>query len=238
MKVIPPFIEVSTVKILLIEDDLEVCRYVSKGLKESGHTVDVANDGSTGLAFALELPFDVIVLDRMLPKLSGMEVLSQLRAHDISTPVLVLSAMGDVDDRVEGLMEGADDYLVKPYAFSELLARLTVLSRRATGVQPQARISVGPYDLDLTTQKLHHENGRMCELQPQETRLLEILMKNAGRVITRTMLLEYVWDIHFLPQSNVVDTQICRLRTKIAEASEASHSPIETVRGRGYRFHC
>lgn len=222
-------------KILLVEDDLSMSRYVSKGLKESGHSVDVAHDGESGLELAQDVSYDVIVIDRMLPKMQGLEVIGRLRRREIHTPVLILSALGEVDDRVEGLLEGGDDYLVKPYAFSELLARLTVLARRSTCL-PQAKVVGGPYSLDVMAQRIHHDNGRSTELQPQEARLLEILMKNAGRVVTRTMLLEYVWDIHFLPQSNVVDTQICRLRAKLAELADIPSSPIETARGRGYRF--
>jgi len=224
------------VNILLVEDDLEACRYIAKGLEESGHSVDVANDGESGLALALSVSYDVIILDRMLPKLDGMELLRLLREQKLPTPVLILSALGDVDDRVEGLQKGGDDYLVKPYAFSELLARLMALSRRTRALLEKRDLQVGAYRLDRQSQKLVHANGRSVDLQPQEVKLLEILMTNAGRVVTRSMLLEHVWDLHFSPQSNVVDTQVCRLRNRISGLHESAKSSIETVRGSGYRF--
>ncbi len=219
--------------ILLIEDDQEVARYLVKGLGESGHMVEHSPDGEEGLHQALGARFDVIILDRMLPKRDGMKLLKMLRTDGNETPVLLLSALGEVDDRVDGLRAGADDYLVKPFAFAELLARVESLTRRRGAAESSPVLIVEDLEMDLWERRVTRA-GQEIQLLPREMKLLEILMRNAGRVLTRTMLLEKVWDIHFDPQSNVVDTQICRLRIKI----DKDHpSPLlRTVRGGGYRL--
>jgi two-component system, OmpR family, response regulator len=218
-------------KILIVEDDLEAAAYLSKAFRETGIVVDHASDGESGLFMASENTYDVLVVDRMLPRRDGISLISELRSRRIETPVLILSALGQVDDRVEGLRAGGDDYLPKPYAFSELLARVEVLGRRKGAPDKDMVYRVGDLELD----RLAHEvkrNGKEILLQPREFRLLEYLMKNAGQVVTRTMLLENVWDYHFDPQTNVIDVHVSRLRSKIE--LDQDRPLLKTVRGAGY----
>ncbi len=219
--------------ILLIEDDRNAATYLVKGLTESGHVVDHAADGEDGLHMALTGEYDILVVDRMLPKRDGLSVIRMLRADSNNTPVLVLSALGEVDDRVEGLRVGGDDYLVKPYAFVELLARLDALVRRGVDTDSPTLLSVADLELDLVKHKVVRA-GRIIRLQPRELRLLEFFMRHAGQVITRTMLLEQVWDFQFDPQTNVIDTQISRLRAKIDK--DFDRPLLHTIRGVGYRL--
>jgi two-component system OmpR family response regulator len=219
-------------RILLIEDDKEAAAYLVKALRESGHAVDHAADGVTGYDLAHEGGYDVLVVDRMLPKMDGLTLISGLRAQNNTTPALILSALGQVDDRVKGLRAGGDDYLAKPYAFSELLARVEALARRRPkGAPEETVIHVGDLALDRLSHKVTRA-GEEIVLQPREYRLLEYLMQNAGKVVTRTMLLEHVWDYHFDPQTNVIDVHVSRLRAKIDRDFEAPL--IQTVRGAGY----
>ncbi|MEL6504173.1 MAG: response regulator transcription factor [Pseudomonadota bacterium] len=220
-------------RILLVEDDELLASQLGEALKSSGHELDWCADGEAGLAAARTAQHDVMVVDRMLPKLDGLAMLSQLREESINTPALILSALGQVDDRVTGLRAGGDDYLAKPYAFSELLARLEVLARRSDNAAPQTSIQVG----DLTLDRIGHNARRAgveISLQPREYRLLEYLMRNEDRLVTRTMLLEHVWDLHFDPQTNVIDVHMSRLRAKVDK--EFDHPLIHTVRGKGYRL--
>jgi len=222
-------------KILLVEDDGETASYVARGLAEQGHVVDRADDGREGLFLASEASFDLVILDRMLPGLDGLSVLRALRAAGVDTPVLILSALGTVDDRIEGLEGGSDDYLVKPFAFSELSARVNALLRRAEGKSASidTRLAVGDLEVDLLGRTVRRA-GRAIELKPREYSLLEYFARNAGRVVTRTMLLEHVWNYHFDPGTNVVDVHVSRLRRKIEDGFE---QPIlHTVRGAGYRL--
>jgi two-component system OmpR family response regulator len=219
-------------RVLLIEDDLDVAGYLAKGLGEHGHTVDQANDGKNGLFLATTEQYDVMVIDRMLPELDGLAIVRAVRANDNAAPVLILSTLGEVDDRVEGLRAGADDYLTKPFAFSELLARLEALSRRATAaVDNDPVLRVADLELDLLA-RVAKRAGRVIELQPREFRLLEYLMRHAGQVVTRTMLLERVWEYHFDPQTNVIDVHVSRLRGKIDKGFDKAL--LHTVRGAGY----
>jgi two-component system OmpR family response regulator len=218
-------------RILVVEDDLEAQRYLVQGLKESGHVVDDAADGESGLGLALSRAYDVAIIDRMLPKLDGLKVVAEMREHSNSTPVLFLSALSEVDDRVKGLKAGGDDYLTKPYAFVELLARIDALMRRRSPVGVKTRLDVGDLELDLLT-RAAKRSGTDIELQPREFRLLEYLMRHANQVVTRTMLLESVWEYHFDPQTNVIDVHISRLRAKIDKGFEAPL--LHTVRGAGY----
>ncbi|HZU88468.1 MAG TPA: winged helix-turn-helix domain-containing protein [Stellaceae bacterium] len=218
-------------KILVVEDDRETASYLVKGLSESGYTVDRAEDGRDGLYLASSGGYDAIVLDRMLPGMDGLAMLGALRAAEIRTPALILSALGRVDDRVKGLRAGGDDYLVKPFAFSELLARLEALLRRGRAVPTTTRLRVGDLELDLLARAVKRRD-KPIELLPREFRLLEYLMRNAGHVVTRTMLLEHVWDYHFDPQTNVIDVHISRLRQKIDKSFD--RPLLHTVRGAGY----
>jgi two-component system OmpR family response regulator len=218
-------------KLLVVEDDRETAAYLAKGLGESGYTVDCAADGREGLFLASSGSYDAIVVDRMLPGLDGLSLLGALRAAEIRTPALILSALGSVDDRVKGLRAGGDDYLVKPFAFSELLARIEALLRRGAAVAATTRLAVGDLELDLLTRTVRR-SGKPIELLPREFSLLEYLMRNAGHVVTRTMLLEHVWDYHFDPQTNVVDVHVSRLRQKIDKSFE--YPLLHTVRGAGY----
>ncbi|MGA1856372.1 response regulator transcription factor [Azospirillum sp. 11R-A] len=218
-------------KILVIEDDRQAASYLAKGLKEAGHVVDVANDGKEGLFLAGAEHYDVMIVDRMLPGRDGLSLVQVLRAAGNDTPVLFLSALGSVDDRVKGLKAGGDDYLTKPFAFSELLARIEVLVRRRGAAQPQTRLSVGDLELDLLSRSVKRA-GKAIDLLPREFSLLEYLMRNAGSVVTRTMMLENVWDYHFDPQTNVIDVHIARLRQKIDK--DFPTPLIHTVRGAGY----
>jgi two-component system OmpR family response regulator len=218
-------------KILVVEDDREAASWLHKGLTEEGHVVDVAHDGNDGLALAREKSHDVIIMDRMLPGMDGLEVIKSLRSEAILTPVLILSALGEVDDKVIGLRAGGDDYLAKPYAFTELLARVETLRRRQ-GREPQAtKLKVGDLEIDLLA-RTAHRGGEQILLQPREFKLLEYLMRNAGSVVTRTMLLENVWNYHFDPQTNVIDVHISRLRGKIDK--DFDEPLLHTVRGAGY----
>lgn len=218
-------------KILIIEDDREAADYLEKALSEAGHTAHVARDGEAGFTLADSGDYDVMVVDRMLPRRDGLSVIAGLRSRGNTTPVLILSALGEVDDRVTGLRAGGDDYLTKPYAFSELLARIEVLNRRATSKEVETVYRVGDLELDRLSHTVKRA-GREITLQPREFRLLEYLMRHAGQVVTRTMLLENVWDYHFDPQTNVIDVHVSRLRSKIEKGFD---SPIlHTVRGAGY----
>jgi two-component system OmpR family response regulator len=220
-------------RILIVEDDREAAAYLSKAFREAGHTTDCSHDGLDGYAMAREGNYDVLVVDRMLPKLDGLSLIRSLREQKVDTPVLILSALGQVDDRVKGLRAGGDDYLPKPYAFSELLARLEVLDRRpsaSTGGEPTT-YRVDDLELDRLSHRVMRA-GKEIVLQAREFRLLEFLMKHAGQVVTRTMLLEHVWDYHFDPQTNVIDVHVSRLRSKIDKGFE--RPLIHTVRGAGY----
>jgi two-component system OmpR family response regulator len=222
-------------RVLLIEDDPHTAAFIGKGLREDGHTVDHAGDGKQGLFLATTETFDAIVLDRMLPALDGLVLLQTLRGAGNRTPLLLLTALGEVDHRVEGLRAGADDYLVKPFAYSELSARLDSIVRRnrEDAQREPTRLMVGDLELDLLARDARRA-GKRIELQPREFRLLEYLMRQAGRVVTRTMLLEAVWDYHFDPQTNVIDVHISRLRQKIDHGFE--RPLLHTVRGAGYRL--
>jgi Response regulators consisting of a CheY-like receiver domain and a winged-helix DNA-binding domain len=218
-------------KVLVIEDDQQAASYLQKGLKEAGHVVDLAYDGKDGLFLAGSEHYDVMVVDRMLPGRDGLSLVEILRATGNDTPVLFLSALGSVDDRVKGLKAGGDDYLTKPFAFSELLARIEVLVRRRSAAQPQTKLAVADLELDLLSRTVKR-SGKVIDLLPREFALLEYLMRNAGSVVTRTMMLENVWDYHFDPQTNVIDVHIARLRQKIDKDFPAPL--IHTVRGAGY----
>jgi two-component system OmpR family response regulator len=218
-------------RILLVEDDAETAAYVRRGLEEAGHVVDVAGDGQEGLFLATGGAHDVLVVDRMLPKLDGLGLVRALRAAGVETPVLFLTARAGVGDRIEGLEAGGDDYLVKPFAFGELLARLNALARRPPLRQEPTTLEVGDLRMDLL-QRTVTRAGRRIELQPREFRLLEYLMRRAGQVVTRTMLLEGVWDFHFDPKTTVVETHISRLRAKVDRGFDPPLS--HTVRGAGY----
>lgn len=221
-------------RILLIEDDRAAAEYLVRGLTECGHVVDHAANGDDGLHLALSGHYDVIVADRMLPQRDGLSIVRMLRADRNTTPVLVLSALGEVDDRVAGLQAGGDDYLSKPYAFHELLARLEALTRRQSRLaSAEPQLQLADLVLDLRKQTVQRA-GKPIRLQPREFRLLEYLLRHQGQVVTRTMLLEQVWDFHFDPQTNVIDVQISRLRGKI---DKDFHPPLlHTVRGTGYKL--
>ena len=220
-------------RVLLIEDDKELSDYVAKGLREQGHTVEASYDGKDGLFLATTEKFDLLVVDRMLPKLDGLTIVKTLRGAHAKVPVLILSALGEVDDRVIGLKAGGDDYLVKPFAFSELLARMEALKRRydAEAEQPTTKLAVGDLEMDLLARKVTR-GGKKIDLQSREFKLLEYLVRHQGQVVTRTMLLENVWNYHFDPQTNVIDVHISRLRSKIDK--EFDTPLIHTVRGAGY----
>jgi two-component system OmpR family response regulator len=221
-------------KILVVEDDRTTADFILKGLAEHGHVGDHAADGRDGLFHATDGGYDAIVLDRMLPMMDGLTVLSALRAAGIETPVLLLSALGSVDDRVKGLTAGSDDYLVKPFAFAELIARLELLMRRrGSGTAVETELSCGDLRMDLLKREVRR-GERPIELQPREFRLVEYLLRHAGQVVTRTMLLEGVWDYHFDPGTNVIDVHISRLRRKID--TEGEPPLIHTIRGAGYRI--
>jgi two-component system OmpR family response regulator len=218
-------------RVLVIEDDREIAHFLQKGLKESGHGADLVEDGESGLEMARSDEYDVLIVDRMLPRRDGLSVVQALRSEGNRVPVLILSALGEVDDRVKGLKAGGDDYLTKPFALSELLARIEALARRSAPEELETRYVVG----DLVLDRLSHKVSRAGEailLQPREFRLLEYLMKHAGQVVTRTMLLENVWDYHFDPQTNVIDVHVSRLRSKIDKGFDKAL--LHTVRGAGY----
>jgi two-component system OmpR family response regulator len=218
-------------KLLVVEDDRETASYLEKGLSESGYTVDSACNGPEGLFLATSSSYDAIVLDRMLPGMDGLAVIGALRAAGIHAPALILSALGTVDDRVKGLRAGGDDYLVKPFAFSELLARIEALLRRGAAAPANSVLRVGDLELDLLT-RIVKRCGKPIDLLPREFRLLEYMMRNSGQVVTRTMLLEHVWDYHFDPQTNVIDVHVSRLRQKIDK--NFAQPLLHTVRGAGY----
>ena len=218
-------------KILLVEDDRENADYVANGLREEGHLVSLAASGPEALICAMGNGFDLLIVDRMIPGLDGLNLVRSLRAAGHHTPVLFLTALGGVEDRVSGLNAGGDDYLVKPFAFSELVARVAALGRRPHTTAADTRLHVLDLELDLLSRTVRRR-GELIELQPREFRLLEYLMRHAGQVVTRTMLLEHVWDIHFDPRTNVVESHISRLRSKIDKGFEAEL--IHTVRGAGY----
>jgi two-component system, OmpR family, response regulator len=219
------------VHILLIEDDTEAAKFLVKGLRESGYTVDHAADGREGLFRGTEGQFDLVVTDRMLPHIDGLTIIQLMRQKGITTPVLVLSALGSVDDRIRGLKAGGDDYLTKPFAFAELLARIEALLRRRSSVPDTTKLKVADLEFDLLARRVTR-SGREIELTARELKLLEFLMRRAGQVVTRTMLLEGVWDLHFDPQSNLIDVHISRLRQAIDRGSD--RPLIHTVRGSGY----
>ena len=222
-------------RLLVVEDDAQVAAYLVKGLKEQGHTVDHAADGKNGLFLATSEEYDAMIIDRMLPELDGLAIIKSVRAAGKTTPMLILSALGEVDARVEGLRAGGDDYLTKPFAFSELIARLDALLRRSQQTTTaDTTLRIADLELDQLTRTVKRA-GQAINLQPREFRLLEYLMQNAGRVVTRTMLLEQLWDYHFDPQTNVIDVHISRLRGKI----DKNFDPplLQTVRGAGYRIH-
>jgi len=220
-------------RILIAEDDDETAEFVRRGLVELGHNVVLASNGADALHFLLVDQFDIAIVDRMLPRLDGLTALQRVRAGKVETPVLLLTALGRIQDRVDGLEAGADDYLVKPFAFSELAARVNALARRKP-LQPQpTSLEHGGIVLDLLRRQVSRDSKPVI-LQPREFRILEELMREAGKVVTRTMLLERVWNYHFDPQTNIVDTHISRLRAKLNEGGKAD--AIETVRGAGYRM--
>jgi len=218
-------------RILLAEDDAETASYVMQGLREAGHVITVARDGREGLFQASGQEWDLLIVDRMLPGLDGLSLVRTVRAGGVETPVLFLTTLGGIDDRVNGLNAGADDYLVKPFAFSELLARVAALGRRPRRTVSETTLRLADIEINLMTRRVTRKEEEL-ELQPREYRLLEFLMRHAGQVVTRTMLLEQVWDLHFDPRTNVVDSHISRLRAKIDKGRELAL--IQTVRGAGY----
>lgn len=220
-------------RILVAEDDEEAADYVVRGLTDLGHEVSHAIDGEEALDLGLSKAFDIIILDRMMPRRDGLEVLRKLREASVKAPMLLLTAKGGIADRVDGLDAGADDYLVKPFAFAELVARMNAVLRRSPSADTTTRLEVGQITLDLL-QRTVTRSGRSIQLQPREFSLLELLMRNAGRAVTRTMFLEQVWGFHFDPQTNIVESHLSRLRTKLREGFQ--DEPIETVRGLGYRL--
>jgi two-component system OmpR family response regulator len=220
-------------RVLIVEDDLEASDAMATGLAEAGHECTAAADGEAGLAAAGGEAFDVLIVDRMMPRLDGISMVERLRAGGDQTPVLFLSALGEIHDRVSGLKAGGDDYLVKPYAFAELIARVEALARRRETGSVQTVLKVGDLEMDLLGREVRRA-GREIDLQPREFQLLEFLMRNAGQSVTRTMLLEKVWEYHFDPQTNVIDVHISRLRAKIDKGFE--RAMLQTVRGAGYRL--
>ena len=218
-------------RLLLVEDDRKIARFVSTGLKEAGFAVDHMENGEDGLHMALNEPYDVAVIDIMLPKIDGLTMIEEMRISGINIPVLILSAKRTVDDRVKGLKTGGDDYLTKPFAFTELLARVQALVRRSTGVSNPKKLEAGDLVLDLHTRKVER-SGEKIDLQPLEFSLLEYLMRNAGQVVSKTMIMEHVWDYNFNPQTNVVEARICHLRDKIDR--DFDNKLIQTIRGVGY----
>lgn len=221
-------------RILVVEDDLKTSQYIAKGLSEAGHICDVLADGHDALFAATRDAYDMIVADRMLPGLDGLSMIKAVRAAGIRTPAIFLTSIGGVDDRVEGLEAGGDDYLVKPFAFSELLARINALGRRPAAQEQKTTLRVADLEMDLIMRRVTR-HGQAIDLQPREFSLLEVLMRGEGRVITRTMLLERVWDFHFDPKTSVVETHVSRLRTKIDKPFETQL--IHTVRHTGYSLH-
>ena len=222
-------------RILIIEDDAKVSEFVRKGMDELGHKVDIASDGKDGLFLATTEEYDVFIVDRMLPAIDGVTILQTLRASQNDTPAIILSALGAVDERVKGLRSGADDYLVKPFAFSELLARVELLVERSRRVDTKVtELSAFDLTMDLLSRTVMR-SGKKIDLQAREFRLLEYMLRHKGQLVTRTMLLEHVWDYHFAPQTNVIDVHISRLRQKIDKGFD--HPILTTVRGSGYIVH-
>ncbi|HDM78371.1 MAG TPA: response regulator transcription factor [Deltaproteobacteria bacterium] len=218
-------------RILLVEDDSSIASFILQGLSQAGYAVDHATDGEQGLHMALTESYDTAIVDIMLPKIDGLTLIEKLRAQNLLTPVIILSAKRTVDDRVKGLQSGGDDYLIKPFAFSELLARIQALIRRATHTSEPTTLTVGELSMNLLTREVKR-GDRKLELQPREFSLLEYLMRNANRVVSKTMILEHVWDYNFDPQTNVVDVLVCRLRSKVDK--EFAEKMIHTIRGVGY----
>jgi len=218
-------------RLLLVEDDLKIASFIIKGMKAEGYAVDHAPDGQEGLHMAVTEPYDAAIIDVMLPKLDGLSLIERMRKEKVNTPVIILSAKGSVDDRVKGLQMGGDDYLTKPFAFSELLARVQALMRRSSGLSEPTRMTYGDLSMNLLTREVTR-GGRRIELQRLEFSLLEYLMRNSGRVVSKTMIMEHVWDYNFDPQTNVVESRICRLRDKIDRGFDKKL--IQTVRGVGY----
>lgn len=218
-------------RLLLIEDDEKIASFIKKGFKSEGFAVDHAPDGPSGLDMVIAEPYDAAIVDIMLPGLDGLSLIGRMRREKVMTPVIILSAKGSIDDRVKGLQTGGDDYLGKPFAFSELLARVQALIRRASGAKEPTRLSYGDLTIDVLAREVHRE-GAKIELQPLEYSLLEYLMRNADRVVSKTMIMEHVWDYHFDPQTNVVEARICRLRDKVDKGFDKKL--IHTVRGVGY----
>ena len=219
--------------LLVVEDDKDTADFISNGLLQSGHLVDTASNGRDGLYMATTGDFDLVILDRMLPIVDGLTIVRTLRASGNKVPILILSALGEIDHRVDGLKAGADDYLVKPFAFSEMEARVDALCRRTSPDGPETLLCLGDLEINLITRAVNR-GGRSIDLQPREFRLLEYLMRHADQVITRTMLLEHVWDYHFDPQTNVIDVHVSRLRGKIDKGF--TYPLLHTVRGAGYRL--
>jgi len=218
-------------RILLVEDDLKIASFIVKGLRATGYAVDHATDGEKGLHLALTQPYDTAIIDIMLPKLDGLALIERIRKEKVNTPVMILSAKDSIDDRVKGLQTGGDDYLTKPFAFSELLARVQALIRRAGGISEPTQLNVGDLSINLLTREVTR-GGRKIELQPLEFSLLEYLVRSKGRIVSKTMIMEHVWDYNFDPQTNVVEVRISRLRDKIDRGVDKKL--IHTVRGVGY----
>jgi two-component system OmpR family response regulator len=218
-------------RILLVEDDLKIASFIIKGLKATGYAIDHAADGEEGLHLALTEPYDTAIIDIMLPKIDGLTLIERMRKEKVNTPVIILSAKDSIDDRVKGLQTGGDDYLTKPFAFSELLARVQALIRRAGGISEPTQLNVGDLSINLLTREVVR-GGRKIDLQPLEYSLLEYLVRNKGRIVSKTMIMEHVWDYNFDPQTNVVEVRISRLRDKIDR--EVDNKLIHTVRGVGY----
>lgn len=217
--------------VLLVEDDAKIASFILKGLKAAGYAVDHASDGDEGLNLALSRPYDAAIIDIMLPRRDGLSLIAALRANKVNTPVIILSAKSSVDDRVRGLQAGGDDYLPKPFAFSELLARVQALIRRASGASDPTRLALADLTVDLLTREVTR-GGKRISLQPLEFSLLEYLLRNAGRIVSKTMIMEHVWDYNFDPQTNVVEARVSRLRDKIDRGFD--RKLIHTVRGVGY----
>ena len=218
-------------RILLVEDDLKIASFIVKGLRATGYAVDHAPDGEEGLHLALTEPYDTAIIDIMLPKLNGLALIERIRKEKVNIPIIILSAKDSIDDRVKGLQTGGDDYLTKPFAFSELLARIQALIRRASGLAEPTRLTIGDLSMNLLTREVARE-GRKIELKPIEFSLLEYLIRSTGRVVSKTMIMEHVWDYNFDPQTNVVEARICRLRDKIDR--DFDKKLIHTIRGVGY----
>jgi two-component system, OmpR family, response regulator len=221
----------SVMRILLVEDDSKIASFILKGMKAAGYAVDHASNGEEGLALALTEPYDAAIIDIMLPELDGLSLIREMRKEKITTPVIIVSAKGSVDDRVKGLQTGGDDYLTKPFAFSELLARVQALIRRSSNMSEPTSLTVGELSMNLLSREVMRK-GKQIDLQPMEFSLLEYLLRNAGRVVSKSMIMEHVWDYNFDPQTNVVEARVCRLRDKIDR--DFAKKLIHTIRGVGY----